>query len=726
MGSISEQINRVDQKINSGTENFSEDFLKKPVSRRRVLQGALKAGGTLLAADLFLAACGGATPTETPALHSLNPDKTSGEISSSFAPETARPVAVDITTDLFTKPFENVSDSATFNIGGQKTAIKDILSASSSMWNEQLSNAFSLSGDPVTELIFTLSAVEMSKQTGTVDLSEMFPGLDLKLARFNLNSLPGDQSSLVIKDAKPQNMTIQKGANMTLLGLFGNEAVVAFDDTTRTKDKSPKMYLASIPLLSQGQTEGTSLQDILARVGGSYDDKAQEILFKDGSTLTPGRVDSNFMTLIGQTEGSFFLNTDPLRTKVQGKPVPEANPVIAELPSQFSNDKIVQLKDGRIAAEDSSGKVVARARYDYGQSSWIWATDKESLADYTLREYADAEGKTLSVFTYGPEFGDATYDSTIETVANQVVIAAELDSINVFKNFSNADWEKVLSNWSKISEDLNNGIVPGDFGYNWQDANNVIAFAQQHHMTVAAQHLLGNSDIPQTIINGNFTNSQLTELLRFMVQTKVLQYKDVIYDWEGAAEVPAILLWGTDQQKFWFNRLGNGIVDKVFEWAHQANPKAKLRFTDDGILEEDQAQREQLYMSFLKHFKQAGIPVDIASLENNMWVYNPPNEQYMLNILNQIKALGYQIISGETTVVTSDVNPWDSTTPKAVTVTNVDQAQAKVYSDIATAVLSVGGSFGIGGFTDEYEWYENNQPGSSSHPAYAMIFDSEF
>jgi endo-1,4-beta-xylanase len=403
----------------------------------------------------------------------------------------------------------------------------------------------------------------------------------------------------------------------------------------------------------------------------------------------------------------------------------EGNPVISILPSQFASDKIIQLKDGRIGAQDTNGKLVARTRYSFAQNGWEWATDKESLQDFTIREYADAMDIPFSVFTDKSLFGNPEYDLSIETTANEIVIAAELDPNRVFGDFSIDDLNKILSNWNSITSSLNQGIIPEGFNYNWKDADIVVRYAKEHNMNLSAQHLFWSGEsytFPDSLTKGNFNNEELNKLLEFMVKTRVIKYKGIIDEWEGAAEVAGQLSYA--QPSFLIGKLGMGIIDKVFTWAHEANPDAKLRYTEDQVLETDNPSLINGFWQLLRHFKDANVPVDAITAENNMWIYTPPDKQHMIDVLKQIKNMGYEIGTPETTVVTSNIFPiWPTRKRTVDTVTDIFKAQAKIYENIADSYLQAGTKvFGLGGFTDADEWYKV----LASYDTNAMIFDKNY
>jgi endo-1,4-beta-xylanase len=279
----------------------------------------------------------------------------------------------------------------------------------------------------------------------------------------------------------------------------------------------------------------------------------------------------------------------------------------------------------------------------------------------------------------------------------------------------------VVANWPAISRDFANGVVPAGYPYAWDEADQVVAFARQHGLRMTAGLILESAGAPDSIYNGGFSPADLAKILEFTVKTRILHLRGKIEEWVVVSEAAADIVAGEPVQRFFYDRLGDGIIDRAFVWAHDVDPVAKLSFGEDQILRNEFPQLRPKFLSFLQHFKDAGIPVDRVKIENNMWIYVPPDKAEMVSVLQQIQGMGYEISSAETTVVTEDVWPTWVGRPRLATVTDKVAAQTAIYRDVAEAYLEVGAPFGTGGFSDAYSWYN-----AIGHPeAGAMLFDAK-
>ncbi len=314
-------------------------------------------------------------------------------------------------------------------------------------------------------------------------------------------------------------------------------------------------------------------------------------------------------------------------------------------------------------------------------------------------------------------------------VANELTLAASTDMRVVFQGFGKGDWDRVLANWPAIETTLKNREEPEGFSLNWGPADAMIAFAKSQGMGVRMQSLLTGGDIPDEIYNNRdgYSADDIEKLVEFAIKTRALHYPEIT-NWMVSSEASSDLLFGDNRKKFWYTQSASqeAIIDKAFYWVQEANPAAKKGFDEDHVLEVDTDARRQVaakYLSFLKHFKDANVPVDIAAIENNLWVMAPPAKEQVVSFLKELVALGYEVMSGETTVSVSDVDAFFPQRSPTIHVTDKLQAQADLYKMIAEAYLSVGGTFGTGGFSDAVSWLEETFPGQGTD---AMILDRTY
>jgi GH35 family endo-1,4-beta-xylanase len=316
--------------------------------------------------------------------------------------------------------------------------------------------------------------------------------------------------------------------------------------------------------------------------------------------------------------------------------------------------------------------------------------------------------------------------------ANKLTITNDLASNVVFGDFTAADWRSILDNWDAIHNDLNNGVIPNDFPYDWNRAEPIFVFAQSHNLKVRVQHLLDSGDsLPDTIYNGNFSKGELKKLLEFTASVTVLKYKGLVDEWDVEEEqvVDDIYKSGNAKYGFWMRELGLlDATELVARTVKNLDPGAKLIATEAFIVEEKLGNQEpalrEHFFAFLDDLQQRGVPLDGVDIENGEWVYNPPNPEFEKQVLEQIISQGLYISAPETIVVlTPDRLPfWFEPVEKTAVVTDPVQSQAEVFRQITQTYLEVGAKgIGFGDVGDK--WAFLNYSGETD--ANPSLFDDD-
>lgn len=367
---------------------------------------------------------------------------------------------------------------------------------------------------------------------------------------------------------------------------------------------------------------------------------------------------------------------------------------------------------------------------------WIWAKA-------TIRPLADVRGMSISAPLQYEFIGDPNYMELITPNINKIQINGGLDIRDVFANFTPDTWQTVLDNWASIKKQLDDGVVPGGFDYNWQPSAVLVDFAKQHNMPIRVQHLLLGQDAPDSVLKSNlgpnnlgisiesrFGPTQLSRILEYAVKIRVLQYKGQILEWDAADEAFVAIenVQGNGMYGFWFRHLGGEqAVVNVARWARQADPSAKLVLVEDHLMEKvfsdlQPALNDRLF-TFLRRAKAEKIPIDGVDCENNLWIYSPPTKAYVKQILKQISDLGFYNATPESTVIAGRDYPiWWEEPAKPIEVDDPQIAQAVLYQTLLEAYLEAGtNSFGFGDLSDAYSWYR--WAGAAGSRADGMILD---
>jgi len=341
------------------------------------------------------------------------------------------------------------------------------------------------------------------------------------------------------------------------------------------------------------------------------------------------------------------------------------------------------------------------------------------------RDIADAKNAQFAMPALYWQIYNPNFVNVIKN-ANLLTITWDLNTGVVFKKLTTEDWKNILRDWETIKAQLDSRRIPNSIPYDWTGADLIIKFAHENHMGLRAQHLVWNGDVPDSIYNGGFTKAELLKILEFTISVKVIKYKGVISEWDAEDEL-VISEFSTDKWGFWQRAVG--LLDATRLSARtirKIDPEAKITITDDHLLEErfyDQQPNLGIrFMKFVKTLKQEGL-VDKVDIENNLWIYDLPEQEYMENILRQIQGEGIELAAAEIAVVPTKEFPlWYKPRQAYAIVDDPLKAQAEGYRRVVQAYINVGAyDIGLGDVGDETSFYNYHSPGIN-----ATLFDTQW
>ena len=190
---------------------------------------------------------------------------------------------------------------------------------------------------------------------------------------------------------------------------------------------------------------------------------------------------------------------------------------------------------------------------------------------------------------------------------------------------------------------------PGPDGYDFQAADRYVEFGEKNRMYLVGHTLIWHSQTPRWVFQGEGTNAATREVLlqrmRDHIHTVVGRYKGRIKTWDVVNE--ALNDDGSLRHSPWYRLIGEDYIAKAFQYAHEADPAAELRYNDYSIENERkrngaialvkklQAQnvpigglgsqthanltfpKAELLDSALTAFAELGIPISITELDVN-------------------------------------------------------------------------------------------------------------
>ena len=243
------------------------------------------------------------------------------------------------------------------------------------------------------------------------------------------------------------------------------------------------------------------------------------------------------------------------------------------------------------------------------------------------------------------------------------------------------------------------GLRPSPTTYNFTQMDQVVAYAKTHNMFIQAHHLIWGDEkwLPPWLKNGNYSKSQLLQLIHDHISTVVGRYNGQIQEWSVVNEAFSRSQHIYGLHDWWADHIGDqSYIDDSFIWAHQADPHAKLLLND---FEDETADSiSNAIYAYIKEAKARGIPIDGIGMQMHIDGTNPPSKEAVITNMRRFAALGVGVY-----VTEFDVNMSNVQAPDFVK----DQEEATIYYQMMRACIesNVCHSFAMLGITDKETWY---------------------
>jgi endo-1,4-beta-xylanase len=149
---------------------------------------------------------------------------------------------------------------------------------------------------------------------------------------------------------------------------------------------------------------------------------------------------------------------------------------------------------------------------------------------------------------------------------------------------------------------------PGRDGYDFAQADCYVEFGEKNGMFIVGHTLVWHSQTPRWVFQGEGTNAAsrevLLERMREHIHTVVGRYKGRIKAWDVVNE--ALSEDGSLRRSPWYRIIGEDYIAKAFEYAHEADPAAELRYNDYSL--EHERKRDGA-IALVKNLQAQKVPI---------------------------------------------------------------------------------------------------------------------
>lgn len=345
-------------------------------------------------------------------------------------------------------------------------------------------------------------------------------------------------------------------------------------------------------------------------------------------------------------------------------------------------------------------------------------------------------------------YGDQFY---IGAAINRPIASATAVRADFRRSHAQVEQDRalVIEQFNHIApeNDLKWGVIhprEGPDGYNWEPADAYVDFGVRHNMYIAGHTLVWHAQTPFWVFRAKNAPPEQTnepddrrgrrfgrlgfrgprasreELLKRMrdhIHTVVGRYKGKIHAWDVVNEALSDSSEELLRNSLWLQIIGPDFIAKAFQYAHEADPKAILRYNDYGL--ENPKKRRKL-IALIRSLQEQGVPVMAIGSQTHINVASPSFEEMDL-ALTEMESLGLPIHITELDVNTAlrgqRRTGADIADNAAVTaggrIQDAEQRQADQYANVFRAFLKHKDSVKVitfWGVNDAVSWRARGKP----------------
>ena len=184
-------------------------------------------------------------------------------------------------------------------------------------------------------------------------------------------------------------------------------------------------------------------------------------------------------------------------------------------------------------------------------------------------------------------------------------------------------------------------IEPSPNRFNFQPAESILRFAEQHDMKVKGHTLVWHSQLPAWVsaLQGA---EEVRAAMRRHIETTVTHFKDAFPGRVIAWDVVNEALDSRDnvvtyRDSIFYTSLGEGFIGEAFHMAHEVDPEALLFYNDYGI--ESLGAKSQATYTMVRELVEAGVPIDGVGFQMHTTALDqgPERQEFDENITRYIE-----------------------------------------------------------------------------------------
>ncbi len=231
-------------------------------------------------------------------------------------------------------------------------------------------------------------------------------------------------------------------------------------------------------------------------------------------------------------------------------------------------------------------------------------------------------------------------------------------------------------------------IFTGPGNYDFSDGDAIVAYAKANGMRVHGHALIWHPEyaIPDWLENFTGTDQEFEALIEDYVKATVEHFA-IEVDANGNSIVAA---WDVVNEYFDDNgdvrstlftqRMGSDYIERIFQWAREADPNVKLFYNDYNIA--GQTNKRSSILSMANSFQNSGIPIDGIGMQMHLssaW----PSQQEVTQAITDVAGSNLLVHISELDI---GINPNDDI--NSLTVERAQEQEA-LYNHVSSEYSSI-------------------------------------
>ncbi len=255
-------------------------------------------------------------------------------------------------------------------------------------------------------------------------------------------------------------------------------------------------------------------------------------------------------------------------------------------------------------------------------------------------------------------------------------------------------------------------LQPVPTRYRWEDADAIVAFAEEHSQAVKGHAFVWHRQMPNWV-TVSMSPEDLSAAIRSHIETTLDRYRGRIRAWDVVNEaVDTSSESGYTESLFW-TKLGPSYIEDAFRWAREADADVHLFYNEVGI--ERLGRKSDFTYELMRDLLSRGVPIDGIGFQSHLSTHRYPPESDLRANIRRFADLGLSVNISELDARTLWV-PGDQAIRW--------ESQRLAFQQVVGACVVEPGCEAITfwGFTDLYSWINDD----AEEPDDPLIFDRDY